>query len=171
MSYRIYEKTQLTHVHCRNILIVLKKNKRIQVALKRKEKRKKKTQERKYLHQLAVHFCLACMNKNISAVWKCSWTYTKSSMDPDYICMLELKWSILLNKSEKSMWKNLQQLGNLEGKSTILSINYGYIHIILRRQSMFQVHCTSCHSLTYLQNNWDLLASIVYTYNNTCLFP
>jgi hypothetical protein len=34
---------------------------------KKKEKRKK-TQERKYLHQLAVHFCLACMNKSISAI-------------------------------------------------------------------------------------------------------
>jgi hypothetical protein len=36
------------------------------VALKRKEKEKK--QERKYLHQLAVYFCLAFMNKSISAI-------------------------------------------------------------------------------------------------------
>ena len=40
-SYRIYEKTQLTHVHCRNIRIVLK-HKHIQVALKEKGKKKKK---------------------------------------------------------------------------------------------------------------------------------
>ena len=88
-SYRIYEKTQLTRVHFRNILILLKKQSHPS-GIKKKEK---KTQERKYLHQLAVHFCLACMNKSISAIWKCSCTYTKSSMDPD--SMLELKWLIL----------------------------------------------------------------------------
>jgi hypothetical protein len=36
--------------------------------IKKKKKKEKKTQERKYLHQLAVHFCLACMNKSISAI-------------------------------------------------------------------------------------------------------
>jgi len=25
------------------------------------------------------------MIKSISAIWKCSWTYAKSSMDPDYM--------------------------------------------------------------------------------------
>jgi hypothetical protein len=34
----------------------------------KRERKKKEKKERKYLHQLAVHFCLACMNKSISAI-------------------------------------------------------------------------------------------------------
>ena len=33
---------------------------------------KKEKKRKKYLQQLAIPFCLACMSKSISAIWKCN---------------------------------------------------------------------------------------------------
>ena len=94
------------------------------------------------------------MNKSISAIWQCNWTYARCSMDPDI--MIKLKWSILLNKSERNKWEfnnnlasyrvNLLSYGyrvNLLSYGYRVNLkSYGYmpcIYHILCRQSIFQV--------------------------------